>query len=295
MELGRARARWDEGTWTGATVSGSLRKVGPMMIFDGRWAGDGVIFEATVDATEYPVFRAHQPLRFGAAGLAIPGASVRLVDGEVGGVLAQPVDEALGSFAPNAPVLAELDCAHLTLHRPRDEKPFAAPSPPRWVPERARLDTAAEPGGPSIGHFVAGEAPLKGYVLAEAGDEARFAVPTPSGVVWVGWVPREALVARSEPDALPGVAEAHPSMHVSLPGASWHACDDEELELSVSTGERLVRVGALLRRTRFATGRRVGNHVEVTLDVPWFQPSQDVVLLAPPAALRCPLATRASP
>jgi hypothetical protein len=295
LTLGRARARWDDGEWRGAMVSGSLRKSGPVLVFDGRWSGEGVVLEAMVDASENAVFRAHQPLRFGAAGLAMPGAAVRVVDGEVGGVLAQPVEEALGAFAAREPPLAELDCGHLTLHAPRDPKAFAATASPRFIPQGARLDAADEPGGLSIGHFVAGEAPLRGYVLAEAGDEVRFAAPTASGLVWVGWVPREALVGPAAPEAAPETVELKPSRAALPAGATWRACEEEELELSVWAGDRLVRAGAMFRGTRFGVGRRLAGHVEVLLDLPWFQQAPDVVLLASPAALRCPLATRSSP
>jgi hypothetical protein len=298
LPLGRARSLWLDGAWAGALVSGTLRKSGPVLVFEGRWSRDGVTLTATVDAGEHPVFRAHEPMRVGEAGLALKGASLRLVEAAFGKVLAQPAAEALEPFAPVEPPLLEVACASLTLHGPAAEASldgpralalagFPASAPARWLPERATLGAAAEPGGELVGRFVSKDAPVQGYLLAEAGAEARFAVPTPSGVLWVGWVPRDALHARP---ALAGDVPGHASPPSLDPGRAWRTCPDEELELYAARGEALVRVGSLARNTPFVLGRRAELGVEVDLAAPWLDLEPEVALLVGFGASTCPLA-----
>lgn len=297
--LGRARVVWDGERWAGANVTGALRQAGPVLLFDGQWAGDGFTLEATVDVSEHAVFRAHGPTRLGTAGLVLPGASVRLVLAQVGRVLAQPADAALQLFSPRTPPVFELACDGLTLHGARgpadDERRalaqagFSAEAPERWLPEGTSIVATQAAGGVAIGRFEAERGALRGFVVAEQGTEARLAVPSPAGVLWVGWVPAAALQAGPTLAEGPRVLSPQPEP-APPPSGEWLACPFEDVVVSAQVGGELRRVGVLARGAPFLPGAATEEGLEVRLAVPWLELEPSLVLVAPASAARCPKA-----
>lgn len=292
-----ARVRWAGEAWRGASLSGVLVRAGPLVLLQGQWSGPGLTLDADVDVSAQAVFGTYQPQRVGSAGLLLKGGHVRVSDALVGRALVVPAEASLRAFRPEQSVALELPCDGLSLSAPPESlgdparrllalSGFPQDAPERWLPEHGTLPASASPGGGTIGRFVAEDVPVRGFVVEQRQDEARLVVPTPAGVVWVGWVASEGLQApRGAPPQ-----ELEPAARPPLQdeGALWRSCDDAELTLSVESRGRTVPVGTLKPGTPFSVVARRGELREVRLAVEWLELEPEVRLLLPDRARDCP-------
>lgn len=303
LPLGRAHPQWREGRWAGALFRGSLRPVTEgVVLLEGEWRGPGARFEADVDASTDAALGAWRSSRLGEAGVVLAGGVLRTLEAtDEGRLLVAPTSMALRHFEPPLPPVLELDCSTVTISavRPSDGDArramlsaagFAPESPERWLPARAALDAAAQPGGPLVGRFVAGESPARGFVVETRGDAARFVVPEPGGVLWVGWVPAAALV---EPAAPPTAAAER--VATALPDRAGLRSCARALTLRASVEGVTREVGLLEAGTPFVLLDEGEAAVTVDLALDWFTPAPGVRLSLPREAGRCVQVEQAVP
>ena len=294
VPLARARARWAGDAWKGATTTAVLRRNGNSVVLEGEWAGPGLVLSADVDVAKHAVFRAFEPYRIGTTGLVLKGGHVRVLDALVGRALVVPADESMQSFRTDEPLVAEVGCDGLSLSAPAprpgdaaraqlEQAGFAANAKEKWLPENASLPVSAQPGGPTVGFFVADERAVRGFVVEERDGEARLVVPTPGGVVWVGWVAAEPLRV---PEAVPVAPADAPA--TSSASQEWRACTHREFPLTLEFQGRLLRVGTLSAGTPFSVEGRVGDYRKVTLALDWLELSPRLQVLVPSDAVDCP-------
>jgi hypothetical protein len=290
----RARARWSGESWRGANITGVLRRAGPLVILQGEWSGPGLTFSADVDVSSQAVFRAWEPMRVGSAGLLLKGGQVRVSDALSGRALVVPDEESLRPFHAEQTVALELGCASLSLSAapevPGDPSRrllalagFPSTAKEKWLPENLSLPASAEFGGPTVGRFVADEVPVRGFVVEERKDEARLVVQTRAGVVWVGWVPAEGLLAPQGPAPEP----VTPNPSVIDGSQDWRSCQND-LALSIESGGKILELGTLKAGTPFSVISRRGEFREVNLGVDWLEVEPRVRLLVPYRSGDCP-------
>lgn len=292
----RARARWEGEQWKGATTTAVLRRSGPVVVLQGEWSGPGLVLQADVDASTHALFRAWQPSRLGPAGLLLKGGHLRVTDALTGSALVVPSVESLRPFQSEQPVALAVGCDALSLsavpEAPGDPlrrllalSGFPADAPERWVPENLVLAASAQAGGPTVGRFVSGQVPLRGFVVGQAEGEARLVVPTRGGTVWVGWVAAEGL---EEPTGEPSPAPLRaPVVNAQAP-RTWRSCPDSELPVSIQSEGGPVEVGSLQPDVAFAVAPGRGDYREATLAVEWLELEPHVRLLLPARAAECP-------
>ncbi len=293
VPLAHARARWAGDDWKGARTTAVLRRSGSSVVLQGEWLGPGAALLADVDVASRAVFRAFEPRRIGATGLLLKGGHVLVKDALVGRALVVPSDEAQRPFRSEVPPAAELSCEGLylsaTMPRTGDaarallaQAGFSADAPEQWVPPNASVPASTTPGGPTVGFFVAEQAPLRGFVVEQREGEARLVVPTPEGIVWVGWVAAETL--RAPPAAIP---EQKGEPQQASGTRVWRTCE-RDLPLRVELNGRLIQVGTLLARTPFSAEVRAGDYREVELNLDWLELSARLSVLVPADAFDCP-------
>ena len=292
-----ARARWSGQLWRGSSISAVLRRAGPVVLLQGEWTGPGLTLDADVDVTTDAIFRAYEPVRVGHAGLLLKGGHVRVADADLGRALVLPAEESLDAFHPVQQVALELPCESLSLsalvepsgdlaRRQLAQSGFSDTAPERWVPERAVLSASAQAGGPTVGQFISGRLPLRGFVVEQRKDEARLVVPTRNGVVWVGWVPAEGLQATGDSAAMAEGKKVLPA--VAAPASEWRACETS-IPVSIESHGKIVDVGSLEAKTAFAITGRNDEHVEAELGVEWLELEPGVRLMLPVSASKCAL------
>lgn len=239
VPLAHARSRWAGEAWRGASTTAVLRRSGASVVLEGEWRGPGAVLTAEVDVSSRAVFRAFEPRRIGAAGLVLKGGHLRVKDALLGRALVLPSEDSLRAFQAGDSVAAEVACDGLSLSAaaPVTADParaqlaqagFPADAPEKWVPANVSVPASAGQGGPTVGLFVAEQAPLRGFVVEQRDGEARLVVPTTEGVVWVGWVAAQALSAPSAPPPEPTVLTPERTAP-----REWRACEGKDLPLQV--------------------------------------------------------------
>lgn len=291
----RARALWSGERWLGATTTVVLRRAGPLVLLQGEWTGPGLSLNAEVDVSSQAVFRAWGPMRVGSAGLLLKGGQVRVIDAQSGKALVVPDEESLRPFSADHPVALELRCDALSLSaaiepegdaslRLLAQAGFPVDAPEKWVPEHVSLPASALAGGPTVGRFVTAGLPVRGYMVEQREGEARFVVPTRTGVVWVGWVPAQDLL--SPMGALPERVTPKSSAMFAQ-GDGWRSCP-VDLPVSIESRQETRVVGTLKAGTLFSVVARRGDFREVNLGVEWLELKPNVTLLLPDKANDCP-------
>jgi len=296
VPLARARARWSDGAWKGASTTAVLRRSGDSVMLEGEWTGPGAALTAQVDVGNRAVFRAWEPRRLGAAGLVLKGGYLRVKDALLGRALVLPSEESLAPFQSEVPAAAELSCDVLSLSATPPvagdaaralvaRAGFSSEAPEQELPPNVSVPASAVQGGPTVGLFAAKSAPVRGFVVEQREGEARLVVPTPDGVVWVGWVTAEALQKPTSP-----LPEAPGEVLASAPQRDWRSCKDRELPLTIELQGRFLQVGSLQAGTPFSVGAREGDHREVALGLDWLELSPRLQVLVPASAINCPRA-----
>ena len=307
----RARARWNGELWRGANATAVLRRAGPVVLLQGQWSGPGLTLEADVDVTSQAVFRAFEPMRVGAAGMLLKGGHLRLTDAITGRALAVPAEDSLRSFHSDVPVGLDVACSELSLAAAPElggdparlllkQVGFPQNAPERWLPGSISLPASAEFGGATVGHFVSQRTPVRGFMVEERGGEARLAVPTRGGVVWVAWVPAADLdvPVLSEVEGPPAIVAQERAVapgEESQASRQWRACEGAELPLSIQSHGSVVEVGSLKAGTRFSIVARRGEYREVMVAVKWLELEPGIRLLAPARASDCEPAKQLDP
>ena len=296
QRFARAKPVWEEKRWRGALTTGVLTtgvvRAGPAVLFQGTWQGGGLTLQAEVDVGRDAVFRAYQPMRVGAAGLLLRGAPLRITDAMSGRALALPAATAFDHFAPEDPMALELGCEGLSLYAPvtsgsdaareaLTRAGFPANAPEVWLPAGQRVAATGAADGTLVGHFVTDALPARAYAVKQEGANTRLAL-TADHLLWVGWVPTEALVTASRG---PAPAESPARVAATAPKGRVVTCADE-LPLFVSVEGQDLQVGLLAAGTPLGVEVR-GERVIARPHVPWLELEPDVELTTVERALRC--------
>lgn len=187
----------------GLAVEGRLQHEGQTFFFRGTWVDERQRLTGEVDATALPVLKLAEPVKLGRAGVALPGAAVRVLDANDRGLLLAL--SASGDWEAEVPRVLSATCEALRLNA------RVAPTGPaaelasvglmvRSGPWSLRDATAARvtPDGDVVGVF---QATARVYVVDERDDLVRAVVLEPH-VAWAGWIPR-AVLEREVPAPAP--------------------------------------------------------------------------------------------
>lgn len=270
------------------TATATLRRAGDFTLLEGRWSGPGLDLDGDVDLGNEPAIASWDPRRVGEVGLLHKGARLRVLDANVGSVLAVPGEASLALFHSNEPLAVTLRCEDLSVHG-RSDSPSAQVRAAGFADDKAlqlvgdAVELSATIDAPPAGVLDASRVPVL-FELERSGAFVRVAVPTADNLTWIGWVDA-ARVKPAEAVAAPAAEGPTP------PTEQLNACD-EALPLAAFVDGRLQRVGTLRERAEFVVG--AGPHepdwLEVRLALEWFEP--DVKLYLPRRASGCPASTR---